>query len=661
MALHRSLARAGKPLLCCLSARASAARQLSSASCRSHHTHRKRSLYLHSNARHIHTHRHLPSAQPFAVAPHDATSFDDFVVGLDSLPTLPMPTRTHPRLTPLSLSRVALGGPIRPSAPVPALLSSLASFLTAGGNVVELPRGLHREVAERVRLWQKDAGETGCSIEVLHVVSVGWRDIVQFIEERRTEWREQQRVDEELDYRRKRREQIKQQNLVAQQQQQQLDSLPSTDTVTTPTATPPTAEKTTEVVHDEEKEEVEDELLPINRLDFCRSDEPIDFAAIDIFPYLHAHLTALCHVTSLPQLPLVMVDDVDLVPDDVRDQYLSRWFVALEQCVLARRVRHYGVTSAQFTSRLPLQRCVEAAAAILDEPHFAAVRFPLHVYDTRAMTVRCCDDEQADKVSVVQYAKQRGLLCIGDAGVDVVDGKGDEHRMVSTSEEEDEEREDGKRLAEQLKGAFNVALFMEKQLQQLMAGREDELARIGVARMDISWAHVMAAQMSLIDNAVRWDRLLHETIHPTLQRALPRLSAHVSDEPGSGGSSEWERWCRDYRQCTNVLFSTFSASVAHASESEADSVAAWLDETCGEVRRLRRLEQKVLLLALCSGVDVVCTSELQRVVEVLEVGWKDEELRGERLGGAADEGWPERWLSKQRAVEIMQKFEEKHT
>ena len=678
MTIHRALVWAGRPMSRLIHACPAAVRPFATAAMSGCHLHRKRPLSLTTHPACTRTHRYLSTAPSSHTQP--ATSSDDFIVGLDSLPTLPMPTRAHPKVAPFPLSRLAFAGPIRSAVPLPTILPSLTSFLTAGCNVVELPRGQQREVAECVKQWQQERAEagvegggTGCG-DVLHVVSVGWRDVVSFIEERRVEWREQQRLDEELNYRRKRREQIKQQNIAAQQQlqqEQQLDS-PTSATTTTPslihsssissTEQPPTEMEAGEKEAQEVVvEENEDELLPINRLELCHSDAPIDFANIDIFPYLHAHLTAVCHLAVLPDLPLVLLDDVDLVPEGVRDEYVSRWFIALEQCVLARRIRRYGVTSAHFTSRLPLHRCVEAAASILDEPHFAAIRFPLHVYDTRAMTERCCEDGTGGMLTVVQYAKQRGLLCIGDAGVDVVDRKGHEHRLVSASVEDDEDVVDGKTIAEQLKGAFNVSMFLEKQLQQMLEGREDELAGLGVDRMEVSWAHVMAAQMSLIDNAVRWDRLLHDTIQPTLDRALHRLSSHVSEQPGPRGTDEWERWCRDYRQCTTLLFSTFTASVAHASESEAHTVADWLDEQCGEVRQLGQLEHKVLLLALCSGVDVVCTSEVKRAVELLELGWKDEGLRAGSPGGQVDKRWPERWLSEQRALELMKEYEEQHS
>ena len=584
-----------------------------------------------------------------------------------------MPTRFHPRVAPFPLSRLAFTGPVRPTLPAPSLLASLTAYLNAGGNVVELPRGLQREVAERVRLWVEErrgveAGAGGA--DVLYVVSVGWRDVVQFIEERRVEWREQQRVEEQLSYRRRRREQIKQQNIAAQQQEAQQQQPLDSSTPTPPTDNPlsqSTDQPLIEADGGETKaavEEEEDELLPINRLDLCQSDTPIDFTTIDIFPYLHAHLTAVSHIASLPHLPLVLLDDVDLVPAEVRDEYVSRWSVALEQCVLARRIHRYGVTSAQFTSGgLPLQRCVETAAGILDEPHFAAIRFPFNVYDTRALTERCCDNDGTEAATVAQYAARHGLLCIADAGVDVVDRKGNEHRLVSASSAVGgEDSVDGKKIAEQLKGAFNVALFMEKRLQQLMADREDELAAIGVSKMDLSWAHIMAAQLSLLDNAVRWDRLLHDTIQPTLHRALHSLSAHVSQPPGPTGAQEWEHWCRDYRQATTVLFSTFTASLAHASENHAATVAAWLDTECAELTGLSGLEQRVVLLSLCSGVDVVGTSEVQRVVDLLEVGWKDEKVRtGSRDGAKADERWPERWLSRERALQVMKTHDEKHS
>lgn len=579
-----------------------------------------------------------------------------------------MPKRSLPRVAAYPLSRLAFTGPVRASVPLPSLLASLTAYLNAGGNVVELPRGAQRDVAERVRQWAQEragAGATGAEDSVLHVVSVGWRDVVQFIEERREEWREQQRVDEQLSFRRRRREQIKQQNFTAQQQQLDPSSPAATPTSTLPTEQPPASssdQPASEADGGEAAVEEEDELLPINRLDLCRSDEPIDFAAIDIFPYLHAHLTAISHLASLPHLPLVLLDDVDLVPDDVRDEYVSRWFVALEQCVLARRIHRYGVTSAQFTTGLPPQRCVEAAAAILDEPHFAAIRFPLNVYDTRALTERCCDNDGASAATVAQYAARHGLLCIADAGVDVVDRKGNEHRLVSASSAaQGEDAVDGKKIAEQLKGAFNVAMFMEKRLQQMMEGREDELTALGVSKMDLSWAHVMTAQLSLLDNAVRWDRLFHDTIQPTLHRALHRLSSHVSPTPGPTGSHEWEHWCRDYRQATTVLFSTFSASLAHASENHAAGVSAWLEGECPELSGLSRVEQRQVLLALCSGVDVVGTSEVQRVVELLEVGWKSDEVRAGREGAKADEGWPKRWLSEERALEVMRNHEEKHS
>jgi len=60
-------------------------------------------------------------------------------------------------------------------------------------------------------------------------------------------------------------------------------------------------------------------------------------------------------------------------------------------------------------------------------------------------------------------------------------------------------------------------------------------------------------------------------------------------------------------------------------------------------------------------VDVICTSEIQRVVELLELGWEDAKTRTGREGGQVDEQWPQRWLSEQHALEVMRKYEEKQS
>ena len=310
------------------------------------------------------------------------------------------------------ISRLGFGSHIRPSLSTSDVRSSLSSYLQHGGNVVELARGHVDAVTEALRSHLAHHGEEAAA-RVLLVAPVSWRDVVQWVEEQRAVRREQQRVQEELTYRRQRRERIRQLNLQnqqrdAEQQQKQDEALADlssiyqqTDTSALPlTAAPPPAashsSSPSPPSFSPSSPAADDELLPVHRLDLISSDEPIVFSpSFDIFPYLHAYLDSLLSAAGLHHLHLVLVDDVDLIPQQHRLRYLQAVFLALEQCVLAGKTAGYGVASSRFglnsgdADCLSVEQCLAAGARIAGR-----AALPRHPLPSQRVPDRSHDGEQ---------------------------------------------------------------------------------------------------------------------------------------------------------------------------------------------------------------------------------------------------------------------------
>ena len=145
-------------------------------------------------------------------------SLDDEV----DAPLLPMPSRSHPHLFPIApLSRVGFGSTPRASLSYIDLTASLSSYLWHSGNVVELVRPYQTDVGDTL---QRFVGEVGPELgqRVLVMMSVSWRDVVEFIEEKRRLHTHQQQLDQRQEDRKQRRERIRQQNLLNQQREEAL-------------------------------------------------------------------------------------------------------------------------------------------------------------------------------------------------------------------------------------------------------------------------------------------------------------------------------------------------------------------------------------------------------------------------------------------------------
>ena len=629
-------------------------------------------------------HRHVPH-RSFSAAPTEVTSSSPAVLleartviedGVDDdrmeasfdeeLRMLPIPIRSHPHVFPgAPLSRLGFGSAPRASLSMAAVTSALSSYLWRSGNVVELVRPHRTEVADALRRFVQEAGpEHGQSVKV--VMAVSWRDVVEFIEEQRREYREQQRVDLSKEERRQRRERIKQQNLLNQQRDEALRTgaplpppLPSEPLPSTSASASPEAAPLSSSAAPPSSAEDDDELLPIHRLDLITNDAPISFASIDLFPYLHAYLVSVLEASSLSHVSLLLLDDVDgLVPADL-PLYLHQWFVAFEQCVLAERVQWYGVASGRMGRQsgaqdwVSVRQLIDTAKGITDRPHLAAIRFPLNVFDSSVLEELNC---QVDGLpaSTLDYAKSKGLLCLSEAVVDTMDEKGEERRLLSGP------AGDGRAMATELQAVMNAAMFLEKRFEQ----RSKESAEAGdaaegarrVDRMEVSWAHIMAAQMATVDNAVRWERILNTVIRPALRPALSTLAASYPEDHALA------QWARDYRQVTNLLFASFTHAVNSQAALLSEEINAFLDELCPALQPFRVLEQKAVVLALATGVDCVMMSEVDVGLDALKVGWEVEKKDpGEdvEVASEAEASFPINELSRDEALSVMKKCRER--
>ena len=169
------------------------------------------------------------------------------------------------------------------------------------------------------------------------------------------------------------------------------------------------------------------------------------------------------------------------------------------------------------------------------------------------------------------------------------------------------ENADGSVIAYELKAAFNGAIWLEKQYEAMQGQQADgkaerqeakeDAAAAGagaVSRMDVSWAHVMMAQMPQLDNAVRWERALHESIQPRLNAAFSRLSAlHPPSSSTSGSEHPLVRWTQQYRHITTALFSAFTASVNLSNRHHCTLLSQQLDSLCPALTAFPLLEAEV--------------------------------------------------------------------
>ena len=598
----------------------------------------------------------------------DDESFD----ASEDVALLAIPTRSHPHIFPAApLSRVAFGSDPRHSLPMMDLTSHLTSYLFHSGNVVELVRPFQTDIGDVLQRFATEVREAGHDVGQRQCVtmSVSWRDIVEFIQEKREAFKEQQRVEQKMEDRKQKRERIRRANQLEQREEageaasspdaSSSDS-PADITSTPSTSTDPSLPTSVASSADSSASADDEELLPIHQLSLITGDEEIRFVSIDLFPYLHAFLTSILSQSSLPHLTLLMLDDVDLIPPSDLPLYLHQWFVAFEQCVLAGRIQWYGVASSHMgrpkgeDGWVNVNDLITTAKGIVDEPHFNAIRFPLNVFDCSALEELNCEGEEGTELSTVDFAKSKGLLCISEGLIDTVDERGEERRLLQGH------IGDGKALAEEVKRSINACMYMEKQYQAKEGTGEAAEVVEGsrpVDRMELAWAHVMAAQMSTLNNSVRWERALHSVIRPRLRSALTALAAAYREE------HPLAKWAMDYRQVTSLLFSAFTHSVNFTAAVESSDVADFLDSLCPALRPYSRMEQKSLVLALCCGVDVVSTSEVNILLDVLKVAWKEEVKDGKEGASASSQGEatssPALLLSREEALSVMRKCRQK--
>ena len=354
-----------------------------------------------------------------------------------------------------------------------------------------------------------------------------------------------------------------------------------------------------------------------------------------------------------------MLDDLDLLPPSDLPLYLHQWFVALEQCVLAQRVQWYGVASSRIgrplgaEGRLSVKQLIDTARGIVDRPHFTAIRFPLSVYDCSVAEELNCEVD-GRWVSSLDYAKAKGLLCISEGLIDTVDAKGEERRLLTSVAGE------GPAIADELAKTMNAAMFLEKQFQAKSEGAEGTEGRlegaVSVDRLQLSWAHVMAAQMPTVNNAVRWERILDTVIRPTLRTALSNVAASYPDEHPIA------KWSVDYRRVTSLLFSAFTHSVNHTAAHHSNELNTFLHDHCPALRPFQSVEEKSLVLALCVGVDVVSLCEVGMVaLNVLRAAWKAEAKdvgEGLAVSSEVEASFPTNILSRDEALALMKKCRE---
>ena len=303
--------------------------------------------------------------------------------------------------------------------------------------------------------------------------------------------------------------------------------------------------------------------------------------------FLEDQLTRSLERLQLPKVDVLLLHNPEyfLKTDNDHAEYyerISRAFVYLETEVRKGRISFYGISSNTFPEPkenpdfTSLETVLELAERIGKDHHFAVIQFPFNLFEPGAAL-----EHNNLGMTLAQLAAEKGLGTLINRPLNAFN----ENRLVRLA---DFPSHEGTELMGKVKDFLNQTLQLEARYQ----------GKAIVAGNQVSWGHILRANLSQLMNLENWKGALTYQIQPALEAALSKLA--------KAEASAVRQWGTEYETATRSLFAAFTSLLESQAALESSKISRVLEDACPELKSSLTLSQKAVRLYLSiRGIDCI--------------------------------------------------------
>jgi aryl-alcohol dehydrogenase-like predicted oxidoreductase len=287
---------------------------------------------------------------------------------------------------------------------------------------------------------------------------------------------------------------------------------------------------------------------------------------------------------------------------DIFYRRIEQAFTFFESQVAAGRIRYYGVSSNTVTadpshaeatslSRICDAARVAAKAQSMDCHHFAALQYPMNLYESGALVTPNTGEDQHE--TVLEAAQREGIAVLVNRPLNAMPTKKSgvvrlaDFPLEGNPVDFDSQCRAVAALEEEYRKAIAPALQHDGQ---------------GMPPADFfTWAVELARVRPQIQGLEHWEQIEHQMIAPHVNQAMQALTRQLTGT----AAERWEAWRDRYVPQLLTLLRGLRREATERSRTKTSSMLAVLDPLLPEDRRKESLSRKALWI-LMSTPGITC-------------------------------------------------------
>jgi uncharacterized protein YyaL (SSP411 family)/aryl-alcohol dehydrogenase-like predicted oxidoreductase len=287
---------------------------------------------------------------------------------------------------------------------------------------------------------------------------------------------------------------------------------------------------------------------------------------------------------------------------DIFYRRIEQAFTFFESQVAAGRIRYYGVSSNTVTAdpshaeATSLSRICDAARVAaktqgIDCHHFAALQYPMNLYESGALVTPNTGENQHE--TVLEVAQREGIAVLVNRPLNAMPTKKSgvvrlaDFPLEGNPVDFDIQCRAVAALEEEYRKAIAPALQHDGQ---------------GMAPADFfTWAVEVARIRPQIQGLEHWEQIEHQMIAPHVNQAMQALTRQLTGT----AAERWEAWRDRYVPQLLTLLRGLRREATERSRTKTSSMLAILDPLLPEARRKESLSRKALWI-LMSTPGITC-------------------------------------------------------
>lgn len=291
--------------------------------------------------------------------------------------------------------------------------------------------------------------------------------------------------------------------------------------------------------------------------------------------------------------------------NDVRDEYerrIEQAFRYLESEVAAGRVQYYGISSNTFgmpeesVDRTSAEQAWQHAENVakelrMDRHHFAAIQFPLNVFEHGAVTEK---NQKRGSQTLIEFCREKNLGVLINRPLNAITGKQlvrladfPEHEVPPEQDIEDSVHDMKLQEEEFLDGAFK-----RLELNPQASDAIPKFLTLGRNLDGGNWKEFASAE--------EWQDISSTVLAPRIHYVFDILRPLSKEDPGLYA------WITQYAETADLVFESISHYYSNRSHVRSQRIHEALDAMIGEDYHGLSLSQKaVLMIRSVKGVSSV--------------------------------------------------------